>query len=83
MTDMRECKKCKIVKSIDNFQIVKNPKLKNISRRWSCSQCMSGSRKDYLKTYHKINYVKKERPKKYKKIKKNVCCPSCQHNFLN
>ena len=82
MTDMRECKKCKVLKSLDNFQIVKNPKLKNISRRWSCAKCMTGSRKDYLKTYHKTNYIKKGRPKKYAKVKRNICCPSCEHKFI-
>lgn len=82
MTDTRECKKCKVLKTLDNFQIVKNSKLKNISRRWSCAQCMTNSRKDYLKSYHKKNYEKKGRPKKYKKTKINICCPSCEHKFI-
>lgn len=79
---VRTCKTCKEEKPLSEFDIVKNKKLVNESRRHHCAPCMRIKRKDYLKKYHKTTYIKKGRPKKYSKVKKNVCCPECQHNFL-
>jgi len=61
----RDCKDCKTNKPIEEFE--KTSKTKNLYRR-ICKKCRVIKRKEYMKNYYKQHYVKKERPKKYKKV---------------
>ena len=76
----RECKNCELTKPLKEFSTYKK-KTSNQGYRHTCKECVRIQREDYLARHYKKNYVKKPRPKKYKKNPKMICCPECQHNF--
>ena len=79
----RECKTCKKVLPLTDFDRSYNKKCKSPCFRHDCPPCLRIKRKDYFIKHHKETYVKKPRPKKYnvvvkKKNVKNKHCPGCQ-----
>lgn len=74
----RKCKTCDIVKAINKFDKSYNKKCINQTYRHSCSACLVKKRSSYMKNYYKERYVKKGRPKKYRKKEKVIThCLGC------
>ena len=77
----RECKNCELMKPMNDFPTYKKKNTGERCHRYTCKECVRNQQRKYLSDYYKQTYVKKPRPKKYKKNPKTVCCPECQHNF--
>ena len=74
----RECKTCKEIKKITDFDRSYNKRCISITYRHICSSCLVKSRKGYMNSYYKKHYVPIERPRHYKKKAKPVKhCPGC------
>ena len=66
-TRERECKTCKEIKKITDFDRSYSKGCVSITYRHICSKCLVKARRDYMKSYYKKHYIPIERPKKYKK----------------
>lgn len=75
----RTCKTCEEIKPISQYDKTYNKACVNICYRRSCSKCVRGTRKEYLKKRHKEKYTPQKRAKKYIKHPKPVNhCPGCK-----
>ena len=63
----RECKTCKEIKKITDFDRSYGKGCVSITYRHICSKCLVKARRDYMKSYYKKHYKPIGRPKKYKK----------------